>query len=250
MNPFRLRDKKILITGASSGIGRATAIACDEQGANLILIGRDQERLTNTLNLLSNNIHKILLVDLTDFEALSRKLRLLLNDVDVIDGLVNAAGITSTLPFRIFKPKKLEEILKINVTAAFFITKLLLPKINNEGASIVFISSVMSNVGEKGKTLYSITKGAVSAGARSLALEYASKKVRVNTIAPGIVNTPMTKNATYKIDQELFNRTLEKYPLGFGEAKDVAFACVFLLSDESKWMTGTEITIDGGYSAK
>ena len=173
MNLFSLRNKTILITGASSGIGRATAITCDEQGANLILIGRDEERLTITLNLLSNNSHKILLVDLTDFSTLSTKLNSIFNEIDVIDGIVNAAGITSTLPFRIFKPKKLEEIFKINVTAAFQLTKLLLPKLNNKGTSIVFISSVMSNFGDKGKTMYSITKGGISAGARSLALEYA-----------------------------------------------------------------------------
>lgn len=250
MNLFSLRNKTILITGASSGIGRATAITCDEQGANLILIGRDEERLTNTLNLLSNNNHKILLVDLTDFSALSTKLNSIFNEIDVIDGIVNAAGITSTLPFRIFKPKKLEEIFKINVTAAFQLTKLLLPKLNNKGTSIVFISSVMSNFGDKGKTMYSITKGGISAGARCLALEYASKKIRVNTIAPGIVNTPMIQKATYKIDENLYNKTIEKYPLGFGEAEDVANCCVFLLSDASRWITGSEIVIDGGFSAK
>jgi NAD(P)-dependent dehydrogenase (short-subunit alcohol dehydrogenase family) len=250
MNLFSLRNKTILITGASSGIGRATAISCDEQGANLILIGRDVERLTNTLNLLSNNSHKILLVDLTDFSALSTKLNSIFNEIDVIDGIVNAAGITSTLPFRIFKPKKLEEIFKINVTSAFQLTKLLLPKLNNKGTSIVFISSVMSNFGDKGKTMYSITKGGISAGARSLALEYASKKIRVNTIAPGIVNTPMIQNASYKIDEKLYNKTIEKYPLGFGEAEDVANCCVFLLSDASRWITGSEIVIDGGFSAK
>ena len=249
MSSFNLNNKTILITGASSGIGRAAAISCDKHGANLILVGRHKERLNHTLSLLSKNNHRMIFVDLTNFEDLSVKLNEVQNEINNIDGIVNAAGISSTVPFRVFKPKKLEDIFKINVTAAFQLTKLLIPILNRKRASIIFISSVMANIGDKGKTLYSITKGAVSAGARSLALEYASNNIRVNTIAPGIVNTPMTQNSTYKTNKELYSKMLEKYPLGFGEPEDIADACVFLLSDASKWITGSEITIDGGFSA-
>lgn len=249
MNSFSLKNKTILITGASSGIGEASAIECDKHGANLLLLGRDEKRLNKTLSKLSNKGHRKLSLDLTDFENLANDLNIFLEDIHDIDGVINSAGITSTLPFKIFKPNQLEKILNINVTASFFLTKLLLPKLNKKGASIIFISSVMANVGEKAKTMYSISKGAVSAGSRSLALEYSSRNIRVNTIAPGIVNTPMTKNSTYNQNKELLSKTLEKYPLGFGEPSDVANACVFLISDASKWITGSEIVIDGGYSA-
>ena len=249
MNSFSLKNKTVLITGASSGIGEASAIECDKHGAKLLLLGRDEKRLNKTLSKLSNKGHRKLSVDLTHFENLVNDLNIFLEDIHDIDGVINSAGITSTLPFKIFKPNQLEKILNINVTASFFLTKLLLPKLNKEGASIVFISSVMANVGEKAKTMYSISKGAVSAGSRSLALEYSSRNIRVNSIAPGIINTPMTKNSTYKQNKELFSKTLEKYPLGFGEPSDVANACVFLISDASKWITGSEIVIDGGYSA-
>lgn len=248
MNTFSLKDKTIVVTGASSGIGRSAAIACDNHGATLILIGRNKKRLKNTQSELSAKNHKILIIDLTDFEKLSLELKFLLDNITTINGIIHAAGISITIPFRVFSPNKLEEIFKINVTAAFQLTKLLHPKINTN-SSIVFISSIMANVGEKGKIMYSMTKGAISAGSRSLALEYASKKIRVNTVAPGIVNTPMTSNATYKTNQELHSKTLESYPLGFGEPEDIANACVFLLSDASRWITGSEIIIDGGFSA-
>ena len=250
MNSFSLKKKNILITGASSGIGEASAIECDKYGATLLLLGRDEKRLNNTLKKLSNNGHRKLSVDLTNFENLANDLNIFLEDIDSIDGIINSAGITSTIPFKIFKTNQLEEILKINVIASFYLTKLLLPKFNNQGGSIIFISSIMANLGEKAKSMYSMSKGAVSAGARSLSVEYSSKNIRVNTIAPGIVNTPMIKNSTYKQNNELYAKTLEKYPLGFGEPSDIANVCVFLISDASKWITGTEIVVDGGYSAK
>ena len=239
-----------MITGASSGIGESCAIKCDKHGANLLLLGRNEKRLNNTLKKLSNKNHRSLSVDLTNFESLVKILDVFLEDINQIDGVINSAGITATIPFKIFRTIQLEEILKINVTASFYLTKLLLPKFNKQGGSIVFISSIMANFGEKAKSMYSMSKGAVSAGARSLSVEYSSRNIRVNTIAPGIVNTPMTNNSTYKQNNELYAKTLEKYPLGFGEPSDIANACVFLISDAAKWITGTEIVIDGGYSAK
>lgn len=250
MNPFSLENKTILITGASSGIGEATAIACDQQGATVLLLGRNEERLNGTLNKLSNRNHRLLAIELTEFEALSEQLVVFLKDVLSIDGVVHAAGITSTYPFRLFKPEQLDHILKVNVQTAFYLTKLVLPKLNKQASSVVFMSSIMASVGETAKAMYAMSKGAVSAGAKSLAIEYASRNVRVNTVAPGIVNTPMTANATYKTNEKLLAETLAKYPLGFGEPEDVANTCLFLLSDASKWITGTEIIIDGGYTAK
>lgn len=250
MTAFSLHKKIILITGASSGIGKSTAILCDKQGATLILLGRNENHLDNIMSMLSNKNHKKLIIDLTDFKSLPNKIHHSIGTCEKLDGIINCAGITLTLPFKVFNPKKLDEIFKINVTSAFYLTKLLLPKLNKKGSSIVFITSIMANLGEKAKSIYSISKGAVSSGAKSLAIEYANKKIRVNTIAPGIVKTEMTKNATYMIDNDLHKKTLEKYPLGFGQPEDVANLCVFLMSNESKWITGSEFVVDGGYSAK
>ena len=228
-NPFTLEGKTILISGASSGIGEATARTCDDLGATLLLLGRNESRLESVKSKLSNRNHQSLSVDLSDFNTLEQALKTFLKDTEVIDGIVNAAGITSTYPFKLFKPEQLDQLLQINVQAAFYLTKLVLKKMNRQGGSIVFISSIMATHGEKAKTQYAISKGAVSAGAKSLAVELAQKNIRVNTIAPGIVNTPMTENATYKKNKDLLESTLNKYPLGFGEPEDVANACVYLV---------------------
>lgn len=249
-NPFTLEGKTILISGASSGIGEATALTCDHLGATLLLLGRNESRLEAVKSRLSKRNHQSLAVDLSDFSALEEHLKAFLKDVEVVHGLVNAAGITSTYPFKLFKPEKLDQLLQINVQGAFYLTKLVLKKMSPAGGSLVFISSIMATHGEKAKTLYAISKGAVSAGAKSLAVELAHKKIRVNSIAPGIVNTPMTAEATYKKNKDLLQSTLDKYPLGFGEPEDVANACVYLLSDASRWVTGSELILDGGYTAQ
>ena len=248
MNEFSLKNKTILITGASSGIGEKASVVCDSYGAKLVLVGRNKKRLNNTLKNLSKRKHLVIDIDLTKFDELKKRFSSIKDQVGNIDGIINAAGISSTIPFRLFKPDYLDDIININVTAAFYLTKLLIPNLNPTGASIIFISSVMAKHGEMGKTIYSISKGAVSSGCRSLALEYASKKIRVNSIAPGIVRTPMNKNSKYMTDKQLFEKTQSKYPLGIGESSDVANTCIFLLSDASKWITGTEIIVDGGFS--
>ena len=138
-----------MVTGASSGIGEATAIACDEQGATLLLLGRNEERLNRTLSKLSSRNHKILAIDLADFEVVTAQLPVFLQDVPHLDGMVHAAGITSTYPFKLFKPEQLDNILKVNVQAAFYLTKLVLSKLNKQGSSLVFISSIMASVGAK-----------------------------------------------------------------------------------------------------
>jgi NAD(P)-dependent dehydrogenase (short-subunit alcohol dehydrogenase family) len=249
-NPFTLKGQTILISGASSGIGEATAIVCDQLGATLLLLGRNEVRLEEVKSKLSLGAHKSLVVDLSDFEVLEQVLKPFLESSGAIHGLVNAAGVTSTFPFKLFKPEKLDGLLKINVHAAFYLSKLMLKKMSKSGGSIVFISSIMATHGEKAKTLYAISKGAVSAGVKSMAIELAAKGIRVNSVAPGIVNTPMTASATYKKNEELLKSTLSKYPLGFGEPEDVANACAYLLSDASRWVTGTEMVLDGGYTAQ
>lgn len=253
INSFSLCNKNIIITGASSGIGRQTAISCSQMGARLLLIGRNKNRLDETLNQLHQpEQHLSFLLDLTDYENVETILQEGVSKIGKFHGIVHSAGITTTRPIKMVQPSKLDHFISTNVTSAINLTRLFIsPKyISNDGGSIVFISSIMGIVGEVGKTIYSITKGALNSGARSLALELASKKIRVNTISPGVVITPMSDQAVFSQDEEARKRIIDLHPLGLGQPEDIANGCVYLLSDSSKWITGSNLVIDGGYTAR
>lgn len=252
-NPFSLQDYTIVVTGASSGIGRECAILFSQMGANLILIGRNQLELTKTLELTNNNnLHTLIQLDLTDYHKVDEFVNSLLEKRIKIQGIVHAAGISTTLPLRNITPEKLDIFFKTNVIASINLTKLLTKSalLSDFDLSIVFLASVMGLAGEKGKTQYSLTKGALIAGAKSLALELASKKIRVNCIAPGVVISPMSQNAVYAQNEESLDSIKALHPLGLGTPQDVANACVFLLSPAARWITGTTLIVDGGYLAK
>jgi NAD(P)-dependent dehydrogenase (short-subunit alcohol dehydrogenase family) len=249
---FSLEGKNIIVTGASSGIGRQCAISCSKMGATVILMGRDNERLKQTVESMTNKENHLLFsIDLCEYEKVEQILDNAVSMKGKIDGLINAAGIASTLPFKMVTPRKMDEYFRTNVIAGINLSRLVTNAkvVSEKGASIVFISSVMGMVGEKGKSLYGMTKGALIAASKSLALEFAAKKIRVNTISPGVVVTPMTGNDFYSQDEELLNLVKSYHPLGLGEPSDVAGACIFLLSDASRWITGTNLVIDGGYTA-
>ncbi|UAM96588.1 SDR family oxidoreductase [Polaribacter litorisediminis] len=249
-NPFSLSGKNIIITGASSGIGQQCAITANKLGAFVILLGRSKERLQETSVELINTDFLILATDITEYDKTTEALQNLLGNLK-IDGIVHAAGISTTLPLRNITPEKLQPFFETNVFAAIHMTKLLTKKkfANPEGMSIVFLASVMGVVGELGKTTYSLTKGALIAGTKSLALELANKKIRVNCISPGVVETPMSANAVYAQNQEAYDKIKSKHPIGLGKTEDVANACAFLLSDGARWITGTNMIVDGGYTA-
>lgn len=251
--PFRLDNKIIIITGASSGIGRQCAISCSNMGARVILLGRNSDRLNETLsdmNLPSR--HLTFSIDLVDYENVQDTVNQIFDEFGNINGLINCAGISTTLPFNMSKPEKMDEFFHANVHSAINLTRIVTKQSNipKEGASIVFISSVMGIAGENGKSLYSMTKGAIIAGARSLAIELAPKNIRVNCISPGVVETPMSKSAIYSRNEESLNKIKGMHPLGLGRPEDVANACIYLLSDASRWVTGTNLIIDGGYTAR
>jgi NAD(P)-dependent dehydrogenase (short-subunit alcohol dehydrogenase family) len=252
-NSFSLKNKHIVITGASSGIGRACAICCSQMGAGLLLIGRNLDELEDTKKMVSNSAQVTLLVtDLTMFEDVNNKIKAVLLRFGVVDGIIHAAGVSTTLPFRNITVEKLNYFFQVNVASALNLTQLLIKPghIGPDGASIVFITSVMSQVGESAKVLYSMSKGALLAASRSMAIELAPKKIRVNCVAPGVVNTPMSQKAYYSQQEELKERITALHPLGLGQPEDVANACIFLLSDAGKWITGTQLMIDGGYTAR
>jgi NAD(P)-dependent dehydrogenase (short-subunit alcohol dehydrogenase family) len=251
--PFSLKDKVILVTGASSGIGRQCAISCSQMGATVLLFGRDNDRLKETLALVEEpDKHIICAVDLIEYSMVADIIKTLVEQNGRIDGLINCAGISTTLPLNAVSPQKIEQFFQTNVIAAINLTKQVVKSMHfsETGGSIIFISSVMGVVGENGKTLYSMTKGSLIAVAKSMALELAPKKIRVNTISPGVVETPMSNRAVYNKNRETLNKIRSLHPLDLGKPEDVANACIFLLSDAARWITGTNLIVDGGYLAR
>ena len=251
-DPFSLEGKVIIVTGASSGIGRQCAISCSQMGAKIALIGRNVERLKETKSQLDGVGHLTISYDLTDMEHHKELVADIVAKMGVIDGLVNCAGISTTLPFKLMTPEKLEEFFKTNVYATIELTRQVLniKNVNKQGASVIFLASVMGCVGENAKSLYSLTKGALIAGCRSLAIEYAPKKIRVNVVSPGVVETAINRNQPYLAEPERRKYTESLHPLGIGTTGDIANACIYLLSDASRWMTGQNLVVDGGYTIK
>ncbi len=249
--PFQLSGKYILITGASSGIGRETAIMCSQMGAVVMLTGRSKERLNETFRELQySGHHRMYALDLNDHRAVEDMIGELKTKEIKVHGVVNAAGISTTLPFKMTSPEKMEEYHRTNVISGFNLGRELIRQgvYARSGMSMIFISSVMGMVGEKGRTLYSMTKGALLAGARSMALELAGRKIRVNTISPGVVESPMSQKSVYSREKASLEKVRGQHPLGLGKTRDVANGCVYLLSDASRWITGTNLVIDGGYT--
>lgn len=243
--PFSISGKKILVTGASSGIGKATAISLSRMGANVIALGRDMQRLKGTLQSLEGNGHSCHSLDITDIENVAA----FCADAPEIEGFVHAAGILKIMPIRLLTEESVHNMINTNYMAPFNLIRQLLQhkKICN-GASVVMIASVngiYTNV--KGFSSYAASKAALNSIAKSLALEYAGKKIRFNTVAPGMIKTEMYQEMINTIPAESIEQDRKRYPMGdYGEPEDVASACIYLLSDASKWVTGTCLTIDGG----
>jgi NAD(P)-dependent dehydrogenase (short-subunit alcohol dehydrogenase family) len=252
MDPFSLKSKVILITGASSGIGRSCSVECSKRGADLILAGRNRDELMKTLSLLeSGSKAEIIVEDITQPENIESAIADKVMILGKISGFIHCAGIEKTLPLKKHNAALYHDIFAINVIAGFEIAKILsLKKYKEETSSFVFISSVAGMVGEPGKAAYSASKGAVISGARSLAMELCRSNVRVNSISPAMVNTPILERMFEEIGEEASSEIIRKHPLGIGNPEDVANACIFLLSDASRWVTGTNLVIDGGYSAQ
>lgn len=243
-NPFSLEGKTVLVTGASSGIGRATAIECSKLGAKVVITGRNEERLNETMSLLEGGFHQIIVCDITDENSLDN----LIICTPVLDGLVNNAGFTDLLPIKLINFQRFENILKTNTMAPILLfQKLLKKKKINNNSSIVFTSSLAGlGYGTVGNSMYSASKGAISSFVRVASKEFASRKIRVNAVCPGMVKTDiMTKGC---VSNSQLAEDEKNYPLGYGEPMDVALMIVYLLSDASKWVTGTNMIIDGGVS--
>jgi len=253
MNPiFNLNNKNIIITGASSGIGRQCAIAFSQLGANVILIARNEERLKATFDKLEKGNHLIISQDITKYDKLEQIIKYSVEKVGRISGFVHSAGIEMTLPLRSMQPSYYEKMFSVNVIAGFELAKSISKKryLNEKGASFVFISSVMGILGQAGKIGYCASKGALISGGKAIALELAKKNIRVNCVLPGVVETEMTDKMFNNLPEESKETIMGMHPLGLGKPEDIVNACAFLLSDGSRWITGTNLIVDGGYSAR
>lgn len=247
-NPFTLENKTILVTGATSGIGRTTAIECSKLGAHIVITGRNEERAKETLSLLEGEGHTYILADLSSREGIYQ----LVEDVPVLDGCVNNAGynIMQLVPY--IKADDMDAIFNVNAEGPIYLVHRLVKKKKlGKGSSIVFTSSISARgVCSPGNGLYSATKAALTAFMRNASLDLAPKHIRCNSVAPGMIETPL-KDAKTAITEEQWEKNKQQYPLGrFGNPEDVAFAIIYLLSDASCWVTGTEIVVDGGRSLK
>lgn len=251
-NLFSLADRNILITGASSGIGKECAIQCAAQGARVIMMARRTDALEEVKRQLHGHDHIIISIDLMNFDEIRCAFDHLASEVKAIHGFIHSAGIEATQGVNLLNHDKALRLMTLNWLTALEITKKITKKVllPNDFSSIVFIASSAAIVGMSGLSIYSGSKGALVSSARSLAVELAKKRVRVNTVSPGLIVTDLTREYLESLDSEQYSERTKDYLLGLGEPIDIANACVFLLSPASKWITGTNLVVDGGLCAQ
>lgn len=244
-NPFSLEGKTILVTGASSGIGRATAIACSQMGAVVVVTGRNEPRLQETLDALEGSGHQMIVADIANDDQIDY----LVDQIPAINGLVNNAGITETCPTQFIKRDKLNRVMEVNTIAPILLTQRILKKKKlGKGGSIVFTCSISgTRVCVGGNVLYSASKGAIHGFMKNAALDLAHKGIRVNDVCPGMIDTHILDAGT--ISEEQLEIEAQRYPMKrFGKPEEVAYGIIYLLSDASSFVTGSSIVIDGGFT--
>jgi NAD(P)-dependent dehydrogenase (short-subunit alcohol dehydrogenase family) len=251
-NPLDLSGRTILLTGASSGIGRETALLLAQLGARLILVARNTERLEAVRGALSGEGHVAESFDLAEAPAsIPDWMKRLAATTGPIAGAVHSAGVHVTAPLMAVKPQDFEKAYGLNVVVGAMLVKGLRQKsVRTPQSSAVLVSSVSGLAGTAGVSAYSASKGALTALARSLAVELAPEKIRVNCVAPGFVQTEMSEKFGQLLTPEQLARIAGLHPLGLGTPRDVACAIAFLLSDAARWITGTTLVVDGGYTAQ
>ena len=241
-NPFSLEGKTILVTGASSGIGRGIAITCSKMGATVILNGRNQMKLGSTLAQLHGDNHRMIAADLTNSDSVKS----LIEDLPALDGIVHCAGVGQRVLCKAATSNDVDAVIDVNFKGPVLLqSELLKCKKVNKGASIVFIASIASWSPSIGNAFYSASKGAIVSYANCLALELAPRKIRVNCISPAMVWTDLIQNDAVELEQ--LKEDEQSYPLKrYGQPEDIANLAVYMLSDASAWMTGSNVNITGG----
>lgn len=241
-----LSNKTILITGASSGIGKETAILAAAQGAKLVITGRNKERLEHTFSLLHGKGHEMMQADLLNDDEITQ----LVTALPRLNGLVHCAGIVGPTPAKYIRQENVDKIMKINYEAPVLLTgRILLLKKLYDKSSVVFMSTIATQMPYFGGALYNSSKSAIEAYSKTIALELVKRNIRSNCLSPGLVDTPLigkpVTDGQIELVDESLGRYMKKYPMGIGEPKDVANAVVFFLSDESKWISGSNLVMGG-----
>ena len=243
--PFSLFGKTILVTGASSGIGKSIAIECSRMGAQLILTARNNQRLQETLSLLDGGEHVVFVADLTNDEELTS----LVDFLPKLDGVVFNAGISKPIVLSLTDKEDVNDMIETNLLSTINLTRFLVQqKKLKKKSSLVYISSINGNsCSSFGSSLYAASKAAITGFMKGVALELSSKEIRVNSINPGMIETEIFKGSA--IGEEELTKDRQKYPLKrYGKPEEVAYAAIFLLSDATQWITGSSLLIDGGYT--
>lgn len=245
-----LSGKTVAVTGASSGIGREIAGLVSRLGGRVVLSGRDGDRLESVHAGLTGAGHLVSPLDLSGEGDIGSWMRAVVNEVGPVHGLVHSAGVHTSRPLRVNTPAVMASVFQVNVFAAAELTRAFRRmSANGNGGSVVFLSSVMGSVGQPGMAAYASSKGALTTLCRSLALELARDQIRVNCVAPGMVSSEMTDAFYASLLPDQVERIASHHPLGFGRPADVANAVCFLLAESGRWITGSVLAIDGGYTA-
>lgn len=243
-NPYDLTGKIILITGASSGIGRSTAIECSRLGAKVIITARNEERLKETFSQLEGEGHQMILADLSSNDDIDA----IVSQLPEIDGLVNNAGFTKMRPILQINEQVFKDIMQVNTFAPIMLTQKIIKKKKLRQGSIVFTSSMAAIKSSPANSMYGCSKAAISNFVKNAARDFASKQIRVNAVCPSMVETEIMKDDMLSDEQIAASKA--SYPLGrWGKPEEIAWAIIYLLSDATKWITGINLIIDGGRTA-
>jgi NAD(P)-dependent dehydrogenase (short-subunit alcohol dehydrogenase family) len=249
-NPLDMTGRRFLVTGASSGIGAATALLLAKLGGRVVLAGRDPERLAGVLAELPGEGHAAESFDLGDIDGIPPWMTRLSGD-GAFSGVAHCAGVQALRPLRITDAGFVEEVLRLNVASAIAIGRGFRQRgVAAKPASLVLVSSTAGMTGQAGNVAYTASKGAIIAAAKGLAMELVRDGIRVNAVAPALVRTPMSEKSMRIWSAEQLAAVEAIHPMGFGEAEDVANAIAFLIGDMAKWITGTTLVVDGGYTAQ
>ncbi|RPH60488.1 MAG: SDR family oxidoreductase [Burkholderiales bacterium] len=242
----------VVVSGASSGIGRAAAIELAQHGARVALIGRNKQRLADTAAQLGGAVHHILALDLARHDAIAAEIGRLHEQTGPIYGLCHAAGVVATRPLQANRVEVVQAQLDVNLLAGLELARVVCRRdlMTPDGGSLLFVSSVYGRVGMPGQIGYCATKGAIAAAVRAMAIELARRNIRVNCLSPGLVRTEMTEQALGLLSPEHVQKLEAAHPLGAGRPEDVARAAVFLLAPGTRWITGADLAVDGGFTAQ